>query len=75
MKKFVMVLPLICAACSEPEPIFSSSKSITFNNVTSSKLSEITTEAQKHCARVGLNADLAHFNQQLGVAEFRCLSG
>lgn len=75
MKKFVFVLPLICAACSDPEPLFTSSSSITFNNVTSSKMSEVTSDAEEHCARFGKIADFHSFNKPLGVVEFKCTSG
>ncbi|MEP1354041.1 MAG: hypothetical protein ABJX32_04030 [Tateyamaria sp.] len=72
MKQFALVLPFICAACSAPEPIFASSRGITYNNVTSSQLSEITLEAEKHCARYDMNAKPGRYQKTLGIAEFSC---
>ena len=66
MKKFVIVIPLICSACSEPEPLFSSSSSITFNKVTDTKMGEVTSDAEKHCARFGKIADFESFNNGVG---------
>ena len=75
VKKFVIVIPLIGAACSAPETLFSSSSSITFNNVTNSKMSEVTSDAEKHCARFNKIADFESFNKALGVVEFNCVDG
>ena len=75
MKKFVIVIPLICSACAEPEPLFSSSTSITFNKVTDSKMGEVTSDAENHCKRYGKIAYFESFNKALGIVEFKCVDG
>jgi hypothetical protein len=72
MKHFALALPLLCAACSDPESLFASSSGITYNNVSTYQLSEITLDAEKHCALYDKSARLGRFQKTLGIAEFTC---